>query len=375
MITHLHIVSFDIPYPPNYGGIIDVFYKIKALHTAGIKIHLHCFEYDRKPAPQLDFYCESIDYYPRRTGFSANLALTPYIVASRQSEKLLQNLLQDDHPIIFEGLHTCGFLSDNRLQNRLLIYRESNIEHHYYYYLSKAEKNWGKKMFFLVESLRLKVFQQTLQHASVMLTVSEEDTRYLATHFPGRKVVYLPSFHGNDRVTARPGKGTYALYQGKLSVPENTVAAEFLITKVWEDSFPELILAGLNPPEHLVKLAGQRSNIRVVVSPGEEEMNDLVANAHINILVTFQATGLKLKLLNALFNGRFCLVNPAIVHGTQLGELCTIANTSLEFKNEISTLFSKEFSESLIQQRKDALIERYSNQNNCKLFLNILNLS
>ena len=27
----VHIVSFDVPYPPNYGGVIDVFYKIKTL--------------------------------------------------------------------------------------------------------------------------------------------------------------------------------------------------------------------------------------------------------------------------------------------------------------------------------------------------------
>ena len=42
---HLHIVSFDIPYPPNYGGVIDVYYKLKALHRKGVKIILHCFEY------------------------------------------------------------------------------------------------------------------------------------------------------------------------------------------------------------------------------------------------------------------------------------------------------------------------------------------
>ena len=42
---HLHIISFDIPYPPNYGGVIDVYYKIRTLHKLGIKIHLHCFEY------------------------------------------------------------------------------------------------------------------------------------------------------------------------------------------------------------------------------------------------------------------------------------------------------------------------------------------
>ena len=27
----LNIVSFDVPYPPDYGGVIDVFYKIKEL--------------------------------------------------------------------------------------------------------------------------------------------------------------------------------------------------------------------------------------------------------------------------------------------------------------------------------------------------------
>ena len=44
----IHIVTFDIPYPVNYGGVIDVFYKIKALKEAGIKIHLHCFYHKRK---------------------------------------------------------------------------------------------------------------------------------------------------------------------------------------------------------------------------------------------------------------------------------------------------------------------------------------
>ena len=28
MQKKLHIISFDIPYPPTYGGVIDVFFKI-----------------------------------------------------------------------------------------------------------------------------------------------------------------------------------------------------------------------------------------------------------------------------------------------------------------------------------------------------------
>jgi len=168
----LHIISFDIPFPANYGGVIDVFYKIRALHQAGVSIHLHCYEYKREPAPELNQYCQSVRYYPRKTGFLTNFGVKPYIVASRISEKLVDNLQNDNFPILFEGLHTCGIMVDARLKGRFMIYRESNIEHHYYFQLFKAEKNPVKKFYFLAESMRLKFFQKILRHASVMLTVS-----------------------------------------------------------------------------------------------------------------------------------------------------------------------------------------------------------
>lgn len=63
---HLHLVSFDIPYPTNYGGVIDVFFKIKELYKAGIKVHLHSFEYGREHAEELEKWCYSVDYYPRK---------------------------------------------------------------------------------------------------------------------------------------------------------------------------------------------------------------------------------------------------------------------------------------------------------------------
>ena len=137
----LHIISFDIPSPPNYGGVIDVFYKLRELHRAGAGIHLHCFEHERQRSAELNRYCLSVRYYLRRTGWKTNLGMTPYIVAGRISEELVTNLLQDQYPILFEGLHTCGILADPRLSGRLKIYRESNIEHHYYFHLFRAEKN------------------------------------------------------------------------------------------------------------------------------------------------------------------------------------------------------------------------------------------
>jgi len=58
MDKKLNIVSLNIPWPADYGGVIDIYYKIKALNECGIKIILHCFEYERPRAPELETVCE-----------------------------------------------------------------------------------------------------------------------------------------------------------------------------------------------------------------------------------------------------------------------------------------------------------------------------
>lgn len=63
-----HIIAFDVPYPPNYGGVVDVYYKLKNLHATGGKIIYHCFYYagHNPPTELLEQYCDEIYYYPRK---------------------------------------------------------------------------------------------------------------------------------------------------------------------------------------------------------------------------------------------------------------------------------------------------------------------
>jgi hypothetical protein len=372
--VHLHIVSFDIPYPANYGGVIDVFYKIKALHSAGVRIHLHCFEYHRKPSPELAEFCYEVNYYPRKTGLLSAFTWMPYIVYSRRSKDLLQKLCMDDHPILFEGIHSCYYLSNKLLENRLKIYRESNIEHQYYYHLFKAESNLFKKIYFLISGLKLRIFQSKLGHSTLMLTVSREDNAYLASKFPGIKVEYLPSFHRDDDIRIKPGKSDYILYQGNLSVAENRKAAEFLISKVFDKSDIKLVIAGLNPSDGLFRLAGKHDNVTLIANPSEVKMTELIRNAHINMMVTFQPTGLKLKIINALFNGRFCLVNQEMVTGTELCGICEIANTPSSLRQKAEELMNRSFNEEMVLNRKEVLMKWHSNKENCIALLNVLSL-
>jgi hypothetical protein len=370
----LHIISFDIPFPANYGGVIDVFYKIRALHAAGVKVHLHCFKYHRGPAKELEALCETVTYYKRRTGMLAAMSWKPYIVYGRRSRKLLENLCKNDFPILFEGLHSCYYLSHPKLQGRVKIYRESNIEHHYYYHLSRAETNFLKKLYYIVSGIKLSMFQHILKEATLMLAVSIEDQNYLQSRFPGNRIEYLPSFHPDNDVSTIQGTGGYALYHGHLSVPENSRAAEYLIREVFGKSPFRLVIAGLNPPSRLKELIRQHANVTLHANPDDEAMVDLIRNAQVNILITFQGTGLKLKLLKALFNGRFCLVNPEMVTGTMLGDLCEIGSSTQQLEALLDRLMTLTFSPEDIRFRRERLLQLHSNDTHCSSLLNFISL-
>jgi glycosyltransferase involved in cell wall biosynthesis len=199
-----------------------------------------------------------------------------------------------------------------------------------------------------------------------MLAVSSEDTEYLRKHFPGKKVLYLPSFHANEMVETIEGKGGYALYNGNIEVAENAHAVRYLIREVFNDIDFPLKVAGMNPPERIKKLVEKKENIELIANPDDEKMFDLIRNAHVNILVTFQATGLKLKLLNTLYKGRFCLVNDQMLNGTGLNELCEIGNSAKEQKEKLRQLFAEKFTKDKIALRQEILEKNYSNEKNAQ---------
>ena len=362
----LHVVSFNVPYPANYGGVIDVYYKLYQLHQLGVKIHLHCFEYGREVAPQLNALCESVNYYPRKKGLLYIFHPLPYIVITRKSEALVQRLLKDHFPILLEGLHSCFLLNDERLAARFKIFRESNIEHEYYYHLYKSESKFWQKVFYRMESWKLKQYEKTVAKSQLMLVVSQNDTRYFQQQFPKNKVIYLPSFHPNTSILAQPGKGEYVLYHGNLAVAENYLAARYILTEIASKCAHRFVIAGLNPPHDLVKLADSFTTVSLITNPDDAEMEKLLRNAQVNLLLTFQATGLKLKLLNVLYGGRFCLVNSAMLAGTGLDELCVIANSPQDIISNLNDLLKKEFTAEEIELRKTSLSKNYSNKANAE---------
>jgi len=345
----VNIISFDVPFPANYGGVIDVYYKLVWLKQAGIKIHLHCFSYGRSVAPELEVLCEKVYYYKRKTGIVSNFSLLPYTVKSRQSKELEKNLLSNNFPILFEVLHTCYLLNDERFKHR-------------------------KKIYLKIEAKKLKRFETVLNFADIILSVNQKDTQYFKVNYPKSKIHYLPSFHENEQVTSLLGKGKFILFHGNLSVSENYEAALWLIKNVFSKISYKVIIAGLNPPEILFNASKNYNHIELIASPDSKKMDELISTAHLHILYTKQPTGLKLKLLNVLFKGRFVICNSSMISGTgiQKNSCLLIANESLEFIKEINFSLNKEFTELNFIERQNQVFD-FNNFNNCAQLIEIIN--
>jgi hypothetical protein len=371
----INIVTFDVPYPPDYGGIIDVFYKILCLHKAGIKIHLHCFTYGRKPSSELDSLCEKVYYYPRKTGISSNLSYLPYNVRSRQSKEMENNLLSNNFPILFEVLHTCYLLEDDRFKNRVKIFRHSNIEHVYYNHLARSEKNLLKRAYLKVEAAKLERFEKIVNHANYILAVNEEDSTYFTEKYKNPKTYFVPSFHPHSSIKISKAKGDYILYHGNLSVSENYEAANWLIEHVFSKIQHKVIIAGLKPPVFLRNKIDLFKNILLVADPSENKMNELINNAQVHALYTSQPTGLKLKLLNVLFQGKFVVCNSNMLRGTRFSVNATAGVFTCENGNDFITgieeLMDRAVEETLIAERKK-LVEFYSNEKNLQTITDLL---
>ena len=355
---HLHIVSFNVPYPPDYGGVIDVFYKIKSLHQLGVKIYLHCFHYGREESDELNKICEKVFYYPRRKFYQAIYSKVPYIVGSRKSDELLSNLTADDYPVLFEGLHTCLYLNHPALKDKMKAVRMHNVEWDYYRSLKEAERNYLIKFYFARESAKLKKFEDDLQYANKIFPISKSDYEYL--RFSHENLTYVPAFHSNADITSTPGHGNYILYQGNLSVAENNQAALFIAMKIAQGMPYKFIIAGKQPTNALKKGIKNIPNVELIESPPFEKMADLMANAHINLLFTFQNTGIKLKMLNSLYRGRFCVVNSKMVNNTGLEPLCTIEDNPQATRRIITELMQTPFTQQHIDLRRPLLESDFS---------------
>jgi len=339
------------------------------LNELNVEIYLHTFEYGRGKPKELEQFCKQIFYYDRVSSIRSAFSKTPFIVKSRSSDKLVKALKKINAPILFEGLHTTYPLLTKSFDDRKTLVRAHNIEHLYYEGLSKSEKRIDKKVFFKTESKKLAAYENILHKVNNILTISPIEHIYFTDKFKS-KTIYIPVFHQNTLIKKLSKTGKNALYHGDLRVADNIRSVHFLIDMFKNIKYPLTIASSFKNDSILSRIA-KYNHIKFVKIKDQDHIMELFKSAHINVLPTFQKTGIKLKLINTLFNSRFCVVTPKMVDDTGLENLCLIVKTKEKFAEKVNNLINLDFRDEEIIKRTKAL-ESFKIKENAQKIIDLL---
>lgn len=364
----LHIVCHNVPWPADHGGFFDLFYKIKALREKGISIKLHCFQYGKPADDHLKEFCSEVHYYERKIGMGAISLRLPYIVNSRLNPELLRNLQRDNDPILLEGIHCCGYVRELMSNQRSVLLRLHNVEHHYYSKLAGHEKNILRKAYYAFESILLKRFENNLPKSLPVLPVSKKDEHYYRDILGFPNTMFLPVFIPFRIRQDIAGPGDFALYHGNLAISENEKAVEWMLENIREVN---LMIAGRDPSSRLRNLIRRKANITLVANPSDAELEKLISNAQVNVLPSFNSTGLKLKLIHALFRGNHCITNEEGAVGSGVEDI--VAKGPNDQLPELVKKFMKlSFTESELNRRNILLQTLFDNAKNADWLIQLI---
>ena len=147
-------------------------------------------------------------------------------------------------------------------------------------------------------------------------------------------------------------------------------AALFLIEVFKCMPFP-LVIAGSSNDKKLLSKVNQYKNISFISIADEPQLLELFHRAHINVLFSKNDSGVKLKLINSLFQSRFVIGNEAVIRGSGLESLCLIANNEKEIKLQVIKTMDQDFSKEETTRRKE-LLSLYNNNKNAALLAELL---
>lgn len=336
MHKRIHIVSFDVPYPADYGGVIDVYSRLKWFSEMGWTVILHCFHYKRPPAKALEKYAE-VHYYDRPLGLRYWFAKRPYIVQTRMHSQLEKVLAQTNDCVLLEGLHCAHYL---HLQPGKFYVRTHNIEHDYYQKLA-GSASWIKRMFYLSEAKKLKQYESTLAQAKALLVIAESEMEHFL-QLNERCFFVPPIIELNKQFkTTEP----YVLFQGNLSVEENEEAVNWILATLSSQlNHIQLVIAGKNPSNALVENC-KRHQVELVANPMDEEMDKWLGGARVHLLWTNNSSGVKLKFLKAMACSGHVICSQEMVEGSGLTNGFHLIESPAQTQQLVTDLLAKELTE------------------------------
>jgi len=307
------IASPFFPYPPNFGGVYDVFARIKDLKSIGCTIDLVYTEKQKPQAEDIAFLSQYINkafFVKRKNKIHNLLSLKPLQVNSRSG---LRNIFLEENYdlLIIEGDSAAEVLKNNSLKAKKRVLRVHNNESYYFKNLAKSATNPLEKLYYYSESIKFKKYSKMLYKSIDRLWFISKDeySNYKKTknHTKG---IHLPSpVKMNETNSINDLNTMKVLFVGALFMPNNLEAIDWYLKNIHEhilQDFPEytFLIAGstgrFTKDYYNEKFSGYQA---IELFFNLESLDEVYKKASIFVNPMQHGAGVKIKSIHSMING------------------------------------------------------------------------
>ena len=350
-IERITIVHHEFPYPPDHGGKVDVWDRLRGLSRLGV--HLQLVYWSEKPPSKHALDAASgvvedmVGLHPSSRWRAAfELRFPPRVrrfggsgVAWQRLEARASAFAPD--VVLLETWPAC--LGARRLATYLqvpLIYRSQNIEHVYWAQQSRSEMGL-RKLRLAITAARMEKLERKLRSlADVIWDISDEDAAaFDALGWAGSSMVLPPTWLAEPSHTGERPLDIDVLFVGNLWAPNNVEGIAWFSSTVLpllrlQAPTLRFVIAG-SRPSSLVRRLGDDSRFTCIADP--EDPNALYQRSRVLINPLLSPGGFSVKTIEMVASGRPIVSTSAGSRGlpNAVRQLITVANSPQQFARSV----------------------------------------
>lgn len=364
------------PLPSIDGGCLASFELSKLIIESGFDLKLICLATEKHPfSPEIFDQNFTRTCRPEAVTISTNKPFYYYLFnlfskksaqisrfKTPQVEEFLFALLKKEEfdLIVLDGLMTCVYLQFFRKNSKAkIIYRSHNIEHELISMRSEEELNLFRKVFFKLESHRIKTFETKIWNSCDQVwSISATDSLVIRNSCSTQ--VFDVPFTIQGIINSTKAKENTLFHLGSMDWKPNFIGIKNFIKDIWplilkQRNDLELHLAGKNIGEVERHLKGKNIYIHHNVSVA----TNFFKAYDVLIVPLHAASGIRIKSIQALSMGKAIVSSKKGASGINAVNNINmlISNSTSEMLEQILSIFSNKELKAKIEKEAKLLYE------------------
>lgn len=247
-----------------------------------------------------------------------------------------------DHYVMFQ------YIPEN-FKGRIILH-EHNCEYLIWKRFSHLENNFSRRMALMDQARRIKKYERKICKKSDVILAAPNDINELENIGADRNK-FVETYHlGDDALLSAPQLNfdeteNSLLYIGTLSWEANIDGLLWFLKDIWKlivekHHDTKLYIVGKNPDARLKEIAARDS--RIVLTGFIEDVESYFKKSRVFITPLRFGSGIKVKVVNALYRGIPCVTTPIGAEGLRVndGEHLFIKHDPEEFAHAIDILLT-----------------------------------